>query len=41
MEDVFTAAVAISGVASQSGQDATSRILAVYLDGLRAAVPGG
>jgi AcrR family transcriptional regulator len=37
-DDVFTAVAAISGIASQSGKagkDAVTRVLAVYLDGLR------
>jgi AcrR family transcriptional regulator len=37
-DDVFTAVAAISGIASQSGkagQDAATRVLAVYLDGLQ------
>lgn len=34
-EDVFTAAVAISGITAQSGPEPASRVLAVYLDGLR------
>jgi len=40
-DDVFTAIAAISGIASQSGKsgnagkDAATRVLAVYLDGLR------
>jgi AcrR family transcriptional regulator len=36
--DVFTAVAAISGIATQSGRagkDAATRVLAVYLDGLR------
>jgi hypothetical protein len=40
-DDVFTAVAAISGVASQpgkagkTGKDTATRVLAVYLDGLR------
>jgi AcrR family transcriptional regulator len=37
-DDVFTAVAVISGIASQSGkagQDAATRVLAVYLDGLQ------
>ncbi len=34
--DVFTAVAAISGIAHQCGHDAATRVLAVYLDGLRA-----
>jgi AcrR family transcriptional regulator len=40
--DVFTAVAAISGIASQPGKqdrDAAARVLAVYLDGLRATRP--
>jgi AcrR family transcriptional regulator len=40
--DVFTAIAAISGIASQPGKqdrDAADRVLAVYLDGLRATRP--
>lgn len=35
--DVFTAVAAISAIATRSGPDASSRILNVYLDGLRTA----
>ena len=35
--DVFTAVAAISGIATRSGPEASSRILSVYLDGLRTA----
>ncbi len=35
--DVFTAVAAISAIATRSGPDASSRILGVYLDGLRTA----
>jgi AcrR family transcriptional regulator len=35
-DDVFTAVAAISGIAHKSGQEAAARVLAVYLDGLRA-----
>jgi AcrR family transcriptional regulator len=35
-DDVFTAVAAISGIAHKSGNDAATRVLAVYLDGLRA-----
>lgn len=39
--DVFTAVVAISAIATRSGLDASARVLAVYLDGLRTAgAPG-
>ena len=41
-DDVFTAVAAISGIASQPGKqdrDAAARVLAVYLDGLRATHP--
>jgi AcrR family transcriptional regulator len=41
--DVFTAVAAISGIASQPGKqdrDAAARVLAVYLDGLRATRRG-
>ena len=34
--DVFTAVAAISAIATKSGPDTSARILAVYLDGLRA-----
>jgi AcrR family transcriptional regulator len=34
-DDVFTAVAAISGITVQSGRDAATRVLAVYLDGLR------
>jgi AcrR family transcriptional regulator len=33
--DVFSAVAAISAIATRSGPDASARILAVYLDGLR------
>jgi AcrR family transcriptional regulator len=35
-EDVFRAVVAISGIAVQSGPESARRVLAIYLDGLRA-----
>ena len=38
-DDVFTAVAAISGIAGKSGPDAAARVLAVYLDGLRAPGP--
>jgi hypothetical protein len=36
-DDVFTAVAAISGITHKSGHDAATRVLAVYLDGLRAS----
>jgi len=33
--DIFTAVAAISAIATQSGPDTSTRILDVYLDGLR------
>ena len=39
--DVFTALAAISGITHKSGPDAATRVLAVYLDGLRASAKQG
>ena len=40
-DDVFAAVAAISAIAHKSGHDAADRVLAVYLDGLRAGAGPG